>query len=549
MNRNSSKTKKPKRWAMACLALLGPALVIGLGGCGRGPDSRKNFILVTLDTQRADHLSCYDAGNAATPALDALAERGILFERCYSPIPITLPAHAAMFFSQAPHDLDVYNNGDIVSLRDRRPSIVEIFRKNDYTTAAFVSLGVLQPKFGLDQGFEHYSGEFPRDGRMFRTAGEINAEALRWIEEHRDRRFFLWVHYSDPHHPYYPPDLPPEMTLLLNNTPMGEFHLNKTVHRVAMTLSPGPNEIRLETYNPYIPKPTGNKANFMQFVLEEAGTEAELEFASTRGWNQNENTRYFLAKKIVRLLVENPDGPRDVKLTFQGNLIIPKPDMKDLYRKEVEYMDARFGELWGTLEELGLVGRTRMLVVGDHGEGLGEVTNYAGGWDFGHINFLYDIYTRVPLILYDPDLTNPGIRRTDPAGLLDIAPTIFAMSGLKALRHFQGRDLLQDPAAPRPPLFQATYRPQADRDTFAALHFPLHLIYTPQDSRFQLFDMSRDGAEKKDLYRERGREPAVQDLRQNLEQTARDILKNKPESRVDDKTREMLKALGYIKRP
>jgi arylsulfatase A-like enzyme len=548
MIHNGGKTEKPKRGAIAGLIFFGLGLIAGHWACRRTPVSY-NFILVTLDTQRADHLSCYDISNASTPSLDALASRGILFERCYSPIPITLPAHAAMFYSQPPHDLDVYNNGDIVTHRERRPSIVEIFRKNDYRTAAFVSLGVLQPKFGVDQGFEHYSGEFPRDGRMFRTAGEINEEVFPWLEEHRSDRFFLWVHYSDPHHPYYPPDLPAEMTLLLNNSPVGEFHLNKTVHRIPMTLAPGPNEIRLETYNPYIPKPTGNKANFMQFVLEDAASGAELEFESTRGWNRNENTQYSLAKKIVRLLVENPGGPKDVKLTFQGNLIIPKPEMKELYQKEVEYMDARFGELWQTLQNLGLVDHTQMLVVGDHGEGLGEYSNYAGGWDFGHINFLYDIYTRVPLILFSPDLIKPGTRRSEHVDLLDIAPTIFAMSGLKPLRHFQGKNLLQDPSAPRPPLFQATYRPQADKDTFAVMQFPLHIIFTPLDKRFQLYDLSLDPMEMNDRFAERSREQTVQDLRRSLEQTARDILRNKPESRVDDKTREMLKALGYIKRP
>jgi arylsulfatase A-like enzyme len=549
MKQNRCGANPIRSGVIAALALLGLALIAGLGACGGGSAPDMNFILVTLDTQRADHLSSYDDAHASTPALDALAARGILFERCYSPIPITLPAHAAMFFSQAPHELDVYNNGDVVARRERRPSIVEIFRRNDYRTAAFVSLGVLQPKFGLDQGFEYYSGEFPRDGRMFRTAGEINAEVFPWLEAHQGQRFFLWVHYSDPHHPYYPPNLPPEMTLLLNNTPLGEFHLNKTVHRVPMTLAPGPNEIRLETYNPYIPKPTGNKANFMQFVLRDVATEAELGFASTRGWNQNENTRYFLAKKIVRLLVENPGGSRDVELTFQGNLIIPKPEMKDLYRKEVEYMDARFGELWEALQELELDSRTRMLVVGDHGEGLGEYTNYAGGRDFGHINFLYDIYTRVPLILYSPGLDNPGSRRPDPVDLLDVAPTIFAMSGLKPLRHFQGRNLLKSPSSARPPLFQATYRPQADKDTFAALRFPLHLITTPTDGRYMLFDLSRDPASQQDLYGERGSEQEIMELKQNLEETARVILRNKPETKVDDKTREMLKALGYIKQP
>ncbi len=530
---------------LSAAAAVGMLVFFSSPGCRQRP-APYNFILVTLDTTRADHLSCYHPSRASTPHLDALAEAGVLFENAFSIIPITLPAHAAMFYSLPPHEIHVYNNGDKVIPSPRRPSIVEIFQRHGFATAAFISLGVLQSKFGLDPGFDDYSGDFPRDGRMFLTAAEVNAEVFPWLEEHRADHFFLWVHYSDPHYPYYPPDLPPELTIYLNDRSLGEFHLNKSVNRIPMTLAPGDNELRLETYNPHVPKPDGNKANFMQFSLTEAENETELTFVSTRGWLRHPETGYFLAKKISRLLVENPGDSRAVELTFQGNLIVPRPQMRRFYREEVEYMDAQFGELRRRLEELGLQERTRMLVVGDHGEGLGEFLNYNGGRDFGHINFLYDIYTHVPLILFAPDFEEKGVRIQTPVDLLDIAPTILSLSGMSPPRHFQGRSMLRRDATSRR-IFQATYRPQADRDTFAFLEPPLRLIFTPQEQRVQLFDLARDPEGKIDILMERSADPALRDLRQDLEQEARAILKNKPESKVDDKTREMLKALGYIK--
>ncbi len=530
---------------VSVLTALGLLVLLSSPGCRKSP-APYNFILVTLDTQRADHLSCYNPTGASTPHLDALAEAGVLFENCFSIIPITLPAHAAMFYSLPPHEIHVYNNGDKVVPLPRRPSFVEIFQRHGFATAAFVSLGVLQSKFGLDGGFDDYIGDFPKDGRMFRTAGEVNAEVFPWLEKHKTEKFFLWVHYSDPHHPYYPPDLPPELTVYLNNQSLGEFHLNKSVNRIPMTLAPGDNELRLETYNPHVPKPDGNKANFMQFALTDAESENDFTFVSTRGWRRHPETGYYLAKKISRLLVENPGGPKAVELNFQGNLIVPRPQMRRLYRQEVEYMDAQFGELQRRLEELGLRGRTRMLVVGDHGEGLGEYLNYNGGRDFGHINFLYDIYTHVPLILFSPDFEETGVRIQTPIDLLDIAPTIMSLSGMSPLRHFQGRSALRKNMSPRR-IFQATYRTQADRDTFAFLEPPLHLIFTPQEQRVQLFDLARDPQGKIDVMPERSEDPAIRALQLELERAARDILKNKPESKVDDKTREMLKALGYIK--
>lgn len=91
---------------MIALALL----LFSLESCQKTkpPD---NFILITLDTLRADYVSAYSRSHASTPNIDFLARQGTLFENCYSLIPITLPAHASLFYSLPPHLLRVYNNG------------------------------------------------------------------------------------------------------------------------------------------------------------------------------------------------------------------------------------------------------------------------------------------------------------------------------------------------------------------------------------------------------------------------------------------------------
>src|SRR5580692_529772 len=70
-----------------------------------------NVILVTLDTTRADHLGCYGYPRARTPAIDALADRGVLFERAYAPVPVTLPSHASMLTGLYPPEHGLHSNG------------------------------------------------------------------------------------------------------------------------------------------------------------------------------------------------------------------------------------------------------------------------------------------------------------------------------------------------------------------------------------------------------------------------------------------------------
>ena len=189
--------KSPKPVSLAAAALL--VCGFGLQGCRREARPR-NFILLTLDTMRADHLGASGQGRAATPNLDALAAGGTLFRNARALTPVTLTSHASIFFSEPPSALKLYNNGQVLRNKAGRPPLAELFKKAGFVTAAFVSLGVLQPMFGLGQGFDTYATDFPAD-RWYLRAGEVNAKVLPWLETHRNGPFFLWVHYSDPHEP------------------------------------------------------------------------------------------------------------------------------------------------------------------------------------------------------------------------------------------------------------------------------------------------------------------------------------------------------------
>jgi choline-sulfatase len=180
-----------------------------------------NVVLITIDTLRADHCSCYGYRRATTPEIDKLAGEGYLVERAYTPMPTTGPAHAALFTSQYPRTHGVVKNGQI--LRDDRVSLAEILRGHGYRTAAFVSSFVLNHQFGYAQGFTTYDDDFsgadsslaamkmweghPIRNGFDRRANETTDKVIDWLRQNgRQRPFFLWVHYFDPHYPYAPPE-------------------------------------------------------------------------------------------------------------------------------------------------------------------------------------------------------------------------------------------------------------------------------------------------------------------------------------------------------
>ena len=161
---------------------------------------RSNVVLIVIDTLRADYLGAYGS-EVNTPNMDGLAERGVLFAHAYSHVPITVPSHSSMFTSLIPTEHAALNNGSI--LGESHSTLAELMRTSYRSTAGFVSLGVLKSEFGVAQGFDRYYDDFESD--WWKSAGEVNADLLPWLDRQSSEPFFLWAHYSDPHEPYTPP--------------------------------------------------------------------------------------------------------------------------------------------------------------------------------------------------------------------------------------------------------------------------------------------------------------------------------------------------------
>jgi arylsulfatase A-like enzyme/Flp pilus assembly protein TadD len=177
----------------------------------RRVDDRPNLLLITMDTTRADHLGCYGYGPARTPALDELARSGVKFNRFFANVPLTLPSHTTMMTGLYPPEHGCRVNGEH-KLGEEITTMGEIFAKEGYRTGAFVAAFVLDSKFGLDRGFDTYndydvptSNDIYDDNIMYsyRRADRVADAALEWLDEQSGEPFFCWVHFFDPHRPYY----------------------------------------------------------------------------------------------------------------------------------------------------------------------------------------------------------------------------------------------------------------------------------------------------------------------------------------------------------
>jgi len=167
---------------------------------------RPNVLLITIDTLRADHLGSYAYDRETSPALDELARRGVLFEKAITQRTNTMPSLATLLTGTYPPTHRVLNNQQL--LQDYNLTLAEILREHGYTTCAVISNPGLTSKFNYNQGFDEYQHTdaiFDIHGEELLESRHLNVLILQALERIRDRRFFYWVHYRDPHTPYVVP--------------------------------------------------------------------------------------------------------------------------------------------------------------------------------------------------------------------------------------------------------------------------------------------------------------------------------------------------------
>jgi arylsulfatase A-like enzyme len=180
------------------------------------PDS-PNIILISLDTLRAQSMSCYRFTKETTPFLDLVAKEGVLFENMCAAATSTPPSHMSMMTGLY---LSVHGVLNKQVLDQKIKTLPEILSEAGYATCAVTENGFLIRKMGFGRGFDDYYEI--KDVLLFDKlliaggfAKDVFERGKTWIEDKIDRKFFLFLHTYEVHAPYFPP--PPYDTMFLTN--------------------------------------------------------------------------------------------------------------------------------------------------------------------------------------------------------------------------------------------------------------------------------------------------------------------------------------------
>jgi arylsulfatase A-like enzyme len=237
---------------LVALALLAPGLLghalSGTRGARAAPSAvvppagTPNVVFVMIDTLRVDEVGAYNpeaAGRRQTPALDAFADEGVVFDQAFANASWTRPSVASAFTGRFPSSHGAVAKDD--ALPDAAQTLAELLRAKGYRTAGVVTNYNLAPDFNFQQGFDEYVYLTPRYflgaddttaklalyqifrlvherwstgahdvDRYYQDARRVTDESLAWLDRHSaaepDAPFFLFVQYMDPHDPYFAHD-------------------------------------------------------------------------------------------------------------------------------------------------------------------------------------------------------------------------------------------------------------------------------------------------------------------------------------------------------
>ncbi|MBW1709568.1 MAG: sulfatase [Deltaproteobacteria bacterium] len=351
-----------------------------------------SVLLISIDTLRADHLSCYGYPRRTSPNLDRLAREAALFEYAFAPCSYTVPSFTSMMTSRWPswHTAKLYFQAPCALTPEMVP-LAELMAASGYRTAAFISTVVLnRQNSGLDRGFEIYNQditvpELNRPMFLYRQAKDTIEAASAWLQDIADEPFFLWIHLMDVHGPYNPP--PPHDSHFINDgsdlTPFDRFHLPLIKTPITRNTAP-------EDYVPGIP------------AYQVLGFESS----------------------------PNEGSPPNYESRFRRYL--------DRYDGAIHYTDLAIGRLLAMLKSRNCYDNTFVIVHSDHGEAFGE----QGVFFFHGLTVTRD-QIHVPLIIKAGQLA-PG-RYTDPVSLCDIMPFLVEALDLNDPGGMMGRSLISPP--------------------------------------------------------------------------------------------------------
>ena len=186
-------------------------MLLGCGGGSSPPEPERvvddlgptrGFILISIDTLRADSLGAYGYDLPTSPFFDELAEQGTLFERAVIQYPSTLTSHMSIFTGLYPQEHQVLPPSTVLS--DAIATVPEQFQANGFRTAGHTEGGFVAGGYGFRRGFDEFTDTAYRSDTDIERTFDRGLDFLRSLQD--DERFFLFLHTYSVHDPYEPPD-------------------------------------------------------------------------------------------------------------------------------------------------------------------------------------------------------------------------------------------------------------------------------------------------------------------------------------------------------
>ncbi len=459
----------------------------------RPPDAPlPNIVFVLVDALRADRLGAYGGVHQLTPAIDAFAAEGLLFEQAIAQAPWTQPSVASIFSAVYPgvHQVRDYQLAwdatfteapSVAVFSEQLTTLAEALHQGGYQTAAFSANPFVAAEFGFGQGFDHFDSSFASFTKESTSGHTINEAVFRWLPR-RDpaRPLFLYLHYMDVHGPY-----------------------------------------------------EGDR-DCLNRLLDEV----------ERLPNKRELTPLEIARlDHLRRLPALADPARHEPLSRYREYWVAR------YEAGVRAADRHFEELRRGLAERGLWDNACVIFASDHGEALCE----HGFWDHGlsvHHNQLH-----VPLILRWPGVVQAGVRVPRIVELFNLMPTLLDQLRLPPVEGVQGVSMLPllqgQPFTRRPDAFAEAVKFGTEQK--ALYQDGYKLLYVESDPpRASLYRVPGDPQEQQSFAQTAGGLLArlIGDL-QPIRSRNRDLAKALPQSRapISEEQRRQLESLGYVGKP
>ncbi|MFQ5824315.1 MAG: sulfatase [bacterium] len=352
-----------------------------------------NIMLLVLDTTRARNLSCYGYSKETSPNLDKIASEGVLFTQAISNASWTLPAHASLFTGTFPSFHLVNNWSDRLS--DQFVTMAQFFSGLGYQTMAINNNSWINEQFGLDRGFEVHKKMW----LLFQSSNDLNITS-RSIKHRNLLRKITELSKNI---------IKGNVFLNLMNGFYGQFLYNRQ--------DLGGRRI-IRAFEKWLHTERNEEKPYFLFINL---LEPHLPYKPPREYLNRFLNGKFTEERIKRL-------NQDPLSYITGNEEKDETDIEiltHLYNAEINYLDSLIGSIYSILASACLLDKTILIIVGDHGENLGEHKLMS------HFFCLYDTLIHVPFIMRYPSVLPKATKNEKIVQLSDIFPTLAASVGFE----------------------------------------------------------------------------------------------------------------------